>query len=56
MQRGWYYCDQVTSLLRIVALDIHNICLEWTNESMHMAMVFSQVEDGLGTLISQLKY
>ncbi len=33
-------CDHATSLLQIIGLNIHHLCLAQVNESMHLGMVF----------------
>ncbi len=47
--------DHVTSLLSIIASNIQSIYMAQVIESMHLGMVFSWVENGLGNIINQLK-
>jgi hypothetical protein len=45
-------CDHATSFVKQVTLNIQIICLTWANESMHVGMVFNQMEDGLRNSIN----
>jgi hypothetical protein len=47
--------DHVTSLLSVIASNIQNIYLASVNESMHLGMVFSWVENGLKNVVNWLK-
>jgi hypothetical protein len=49
-------CDCVTSHLQIVASKIWNLRVTHVSELMHPNMLFSWVEDGLGNIVSRLKY
>ncbi len=44
--------DHATSFLQGVGLNIHHLCLAQVNKSMHLGMVFCQVDDGFGTSIN----
>ncbi len=48
-------CDHATSLLQGVASNIHHLCLAQVNESMHLGMIFCQVDDGFGNFINWMK-
>jgi len=50
-QKGFTFCDHATSIMKIVASKIQNICLTKTNESLHMGMLLHHVDDGLWYLI-----
>jgi hypothetical protein len=43
------------SLLWGIALNIHYICLAQVDESMHLGMVFHQMEDGFKNFVNQMK-
>jgi len=47
-------CDYATSLLQIVASKIQILHVIHVSESMHLNMIFNQVEDDLGNLVNQL--
>jgi hypothetical protein len=47
-------CDYATSLLQIVASKIQILHVIHVSESMHLNMIFNQVEDGLGNLVNRL--
>jgi hypothetical protein len=44
-----------TSLLRVIAIDVRNICFSKVNKVMHFDMVFHCVNDGLGNSMHQMK-
>jgi len=52
---GVQFIDHTTSLLRVIAIDVRNICLSKVNEVMHPNMVFHCVNDGLGNSVHQMK-
>jgi len=54
-QRGFAFCDHATSIMKVVASKIQNICLTKTNESLHLGMLLYLVDDGLGYLVQMLK-
>lgn len=55
VRSGVTFCNHATSHMRLVALNIWNICLTKVNESLHLGMVFQLVEDGIGNLVKWLK-
>ncbi len=48
-------CNYATSLLQGVGSNIHHLCLAQVNKSMHLGMVFHQVDDGFENSINQMK-
>jgi hypothetical protein len=52
---GVQFIDHTTSLLRVIAIDVRNICLSKVNEVMHPNMVFHCVNDGLGNSVHRMK-
>jgi len=48
-------CDHATSFIWGVGSNIHHIHLARVNESMHLGMVFRQVDDGFGKSINWIK-
>jgi hypothetical protein len=54
-QGGLALCDHVTSIMKIVALEIQNICLIKVDESLHLGMSLHHVNDGLRYLVHRLK-
>jgi hypothetical protein len=48
-------CDHATSLLWGVGSNIHHLHFAWVNESMHLGMVFCQMNDGFGNSINRMK-
>jgi len=54
-QGGVAFCDHATSIMKIVALKIQNICLIKANESLHLGMPLHDVNDGLRYLVHRLK-
>jgi hypothetical protein len=49
-------CDHTTSLLQGIILNIQHLHLAQINESMHLGMVFCQVDDGFRNSINRMKY
>jgi len=54
-QGGVALRDHATSIMKIVALEIQNICLIKANESLHSRMRLHHVNDGLKYLVHRLK-
>jgi hypothetical protein len=52
---GVQFIDRTTSLLRVIATNVQNICLFRANEVMHPDMVFHCVNDGLDNSVHQMK-
>jgi hypothetical protein len=52
---GVQFINHTTSLLRVIAIDVRNICLSKVNELMHFNMVFHCVTDGFGNSLHQIK-
>ncbi len=48
-------CEHATSHMRVLACNIHNICLTKANAISHLGLVLCRVEDGLGNSVKQLK-
>jgi len=48
-------CEHATSHMKVLACNIHNICLTKVNVILHLGFVLHHVEDGLGNSVNRLK-
>jgi hypothetical protein len=48
-------CEHATSHMRVLACNIHNICLTKANVISHPGLVLHHIEDGLGNNVKWLK-
>jgi len=49
------FCEHGTSHMRVLACNIHNICLTKANAILHPGLVLHHVEKGFGNNVKQLK-
>jgi 1,4-alpha-glucan branching enzyme len=49
------FCEHATSHMRVLACNIHNICLTKANVVSHPGLVLHHVENGLGNSVKWLK-
>jgi hypothetical protein len=49
------FCEHATSHMKVLACNIHNICLTKANAILHPGLVLHCLEDGFGNNVKRLK-